>query len=50
MEVAMEEVTGEATEATVRGLLKLLPGVATEVAMEEATVEAMVDIAVATVL
>ena len=41
MEVATEEDT-EATEATVRGLLKLLPGVATEVVMEVATEVAMV--------
>ena len=47
MEVATEELT-EAMEATGRGLLKLLPGVATE--MEEAMVEDMVDIAVAIVL
>ena len=42
----MEEVTGEATEATVRGLLKLLPGVAMEVATEVATEEAVGDTAV----
>ena len=49
MEVATEVVT-EATEATERGPLKLLPGVATEVDMEEAMVEGVVDIAVAIVL
>ena len=49
MEVVTEELT-EAMEATGRGLLKLLPGVATEVDMEEATVEDVVDIAVAIVL
>ena len=47
--MATEEVT-EVMEAMVRGLLKLLPGVATEVDMEEATVEDVVDIAVAIVL
>ena len=47
MEVATEEVT-EVMEAMVRGLLKLLPGVAME--MEEAMVEDVVDIAVAIVL
>ena len=49
MELATEEDT-EAMEATGRGLLKLLLGVATEVDMEEAMVEAVVDIAVAIVL